>query len=310
MECCGEHTFNPDIEFCCDEEVGEKSKKQGICVGSNKNDRNSKALWCGKNGTSQSLECCDGKSPYNASLFKCLNNTVIPIEYDICKGVFYDKQRQICCDRSTLYGVPSYHSNYECCGSSLIDKRIKQCCIWSGSAYGQPKTGDCCGEQLYNQKSEICCKGKRIAANENTRCCGDGFYNSSFQLCCHSEKSARPFNRKSEKCCQGLVFSVKDLPKPKCCGNRVYSSRSKVCHGGVINRKKESCHRGSQSENSLKKETFYRSVQQLFPAGISTKLKKWKGKKGFPLIYVNLPEANIYLGKVPNLSSQYDDRSV
>ncbi|XP_061195973.1 galaxin-like [Saccostrea echinata] len=309
MECCGEHTFNPDIEFCCDEEVGEKSKKHGICVGSNKNDRNSKALWCGKNGTSQRLECCDGKSPYNASLFKCLNNTVVPIAYDICKGEFYDKRKQICCDRSTLYGVPSYQSNSECCGSSLIDKRIKQCCIWSGSAYVQPKTGDCCGEQIYNQKSEICCKGKRIAANENTRCCGDRFYNSSFQLCCHSEKSATPFNRKSEKCCQGLVFSVKDLPKPKCCGNRVYSSRSQACRGGVINRKKESCYRGSQSENSLTKETFYRFVQQLFPAGISTKLKKWKGKKGFPLIYVNLPEAKIYLGKVPKISSQYDDRS-
>lgn len=89
--------------------------------------------------------CCNKTTPFNKTHSQCVKNKVVPLGHDFCDAVLFDKQKQKCCEYSTLWNISSYDRNFQCCGSEVYDRRTKQCC----KRKIQPKSGQCCGTGKY-----------------------------------------------------------------------------------------------------------------------------------------------------------------
>ncbi|XP_061195889.1 uncharacterized protein LOC133204141 [Saccostrea echinata] len=71
-------------------------------------------------------------------MYKCLNNTIVPVEYSICKDEFYDRRGKICCQ-----GVVN-----------SVRKLVK------------PK---CCEDRVYSSENQSC-RGGLVKRKEKEKC--------------------------------------------------------------------------------------------------------------------------------------------
>ena len=104
---------------------------------------------CGNNYT-KSDGCCNQTTPFNRTHSRCVRDKVVPLGHDYCNGTLFNRQKQTCCEDSTLWNISSNDRRFRCCGSEMYDKRTKQCCRGSGEKKIQPKNGQCCGTGKYN----------------------------------------------------------------------------------------------------------------------------------------------------------------
>lgn len=104
---------------------------------------------CGNNYTKND-GCCNQTTPFNRTHSRCVRDKVVPLGHDYCNGTLFNRQKQRCCEDSTLWNISSNDRHFRCCGSEVYDRRTKQCCSGSGEKKIQPKNGQCCGTGKYN----------------------------------------------------------------------------------------------------------------------------------------------------------------
>ncbi|KAK3093547.1 hypothetical protein FSP39_017112 [Pinctada imbricata] len=189
--CCGNSTFDPGRELCCEGNV-ETNLGNRECCGASSFDMNNETLMCcsgvlhhmaGKafNGTTQrccrsfvvdvdnvNQDCCGGDlhdttthgccsfTSYNKTTHQCCRDTITPLDQECCDSIGYDPSNQICCnyrnEKSMVIRKNSSNDN-GCCFVEEDDGTLK------------PKAHDtkkdlCCGQKILHNASlygYVCC---------------------------------------------------------------------------------------------------------------------------------------------------------
>ena len=109
------------------------------------------------------------------------------------------------------------------------------------------KIGSFCIPNLING----CCQPMIIPFNhsnavEGPRCCSPIAYNKRSQICCFGEVYSTQgvsspaccgpyiYSQKSSICCQGVLHPIRGLIKPDCCGTSVYDAKNAICCNRVL----------------------------------------------------------------------------
>ncbi|XP_052709697.1 galaxin-like [Crassostrea angulata] len=260
--CCGDVIYNVLDKICCGPnslrerhvQSGEDQKKEQICCGTNIFQVAFGMSCCGNNYT-KSDGCCNQTTPFNRTHSRCVRDKVVPLGHDYCNGTLFNRQKQRCCEDSTLWNISSYNRGFRCCGSEVYDKRTKQCCRGSGERRIQPQNGQCCGTGLYDPSQELCCKNQVFPSFRRRQCCGKGTYDPAQQECC----GGRAMTKGLQICCKGTIYTIDYKLHLRCCGNNVYYSTTHLCcKNGIKIEKTSPNHTNCCKRNA----TFYSCEKQ------------------------------------------------
>lgn len=246
--CCGNGTFNPRTELCCDEtavkvpiDPEEESEEESSDIPSAPFIRGGHFRPIG-NGRGRfpplflRYACC-GQVTYDLNTELCCDGKVIPKPetdpkfpsfFSCCGSEIYNLTSQDCC-RGKVMSTNS--PSERCCGDHIIDYSKSVCCVEDfGNPLETPVVFErdapdvsCCGREKINFKKSICCSGKIVPVSSDpqkrsqTLCCGDQAWVSS----------------ESEMCCEGKI-----LPRGSwnetCCGAKPYDMTTHICCNGTV----------------------------------------------------------------------------
>lgn len=175
------------------------------------------------------LRCCNGTTLYNATdNVKCLNNEIVPVNYELCNGFIYNPSEHCCSTKDQI----------------LIKKRDCNECLFINNL----------SNYIYNGKTEMCCNDTVVKVDEpsNYTCCNNkpqSLINKQGKFknyCCNNQVL---IDTDTDVCCQGkpmkhygnlwLAYRQNYLKchRFKLCGNTTrYDSTRSVCCDGKIHR--------------------------------------------------------------------------
>lgn len=188
--CCGDNSFDPWSEMCCDETTNTILPRmtQPACCGSDLYD-------------AASDMCC------GTTVFYRVPTRGVPKPILACCGDRgYDTTRQICCQEN-LSPIPRAPGALPaCCGGRGYDAATHLCCE-GRPTYRPSNMSACCGQfSTYNTATQICCSGfaQNINQNGTPRMCCDGVMQPkrlATDTCC----GTMVYNPTTHRCCDGAV---------------------------------------------------------------------------------------------------------
>uniref|UniRef100_T1JDU8 Galaxin-like repeats domain-containing protein n=1 Tax=Strigamia maritima TaxID=126957 RepID=T1JDU8_STRMM len=260
--CCGNQTYNEEIEICCNDSVTSKTSD---------------------------LRCCFNQL-YDTKTHKCslyvhqaninlMNNgivlttrdtlIVLPItkenEFPCGTGVV-DLKTSTCCGEKPipLSGIMFP----QCCGDKLMDPKVDFCCF---NHFGTdfliliPKvnyTADCCNGKPFDVNRQVCTStsnGTIIDLPDiNTKWCNNQLFDTRDKICCSNKNIVTKLKSHHSECCGNVTFA----PKEKlCCDDNLIAKSSgiKCCPGsGSYDPTKDTCCSPDISVTSEKKTRLFK----------------------------------------------------
>ncbi|XP_029923043.1 galaxin isoform X2 [Myripristis murdjan] len=212
-KCCGDVTYNPIKECCCDSLLVE--------------DRN-----CSK--------CCEEdrvrpppnmtEPGYNTTSHICCGSTLslkLGPNTKCCGQEAYDADKKLCCGVKGKDIILPKKTKEKCCGNVTYNP-IKECCCFRDSLHVETRNcSKCCEEDPvrpppdmiepgYNTTSHICCDSTlSLKLWPNAKCCGQEAYDADMKLCCGLMGKERILTKKTkeDKCCGNVTYN----PSIQCC---------------------------------------------------------------------------------------------
>ncbi|OPL33750.1 hypothetical protein AM593_03238, partial [Mytilus galloprovincialis] len=151
------------------------------------------------------LKMCGGRL-INENIKGCCDGTPFDLLNQICCGGTILHKSKKCCDGRELDTA-----KYVCCKGDTIEQQVKL----------QPNSDECCllkngSFQTYNRKYSECSRSLGVAP-KGSRC------------------GALLYNKRTDLCCQGILFRNGTLQKRKCCGVKSYDTQCQECqHDRII----------------------------------------------------------------------------